>query len=120
MTDTYQNTTEAHRISPYVFPGVFQIIEIELIIETVAAFYGIAISTLSTITRDCRVVRARYVCWLMIRRFSKAGLKRMGKLFGKDHTTVIHGLRTIQNDMETDSRVNQEVVFIAQQLKQAA
>jgi chromosomal replication initiator protein len=54
--------------------------------------------------------------WLA-RQHTRFSLEEIGGHFGgRDHTTVLHGVRTVQNQLETDPDVARQVRTIRQQL----
>ena len=112
-------------ISPYAWPGMpdslRSAITTDQIIDAVCAYYNVERDLLSQANRSRKVVVARHVIWHLMRRFmKKAYLTDMGRMFRKDHTTVIHGLRSIANDIETDSKVMRDVETIAARIKNRA
>lgn len=55
---------------------------------------GISIYDIRSKTRKKEVVHARYIiCWLAYR-YSNLSLNRIGKIIGKDHSTVLHAVAT--------------------------
>lgn len=44
-------------------------------------------------------VLARYICYFIMRNTYKLNLNKIGSYFRKDHTTVIHGINSIQNGL---------------------
>jgi chromosomal replication initiation ATPase DnaA len=40
------------------------------------------------------------MCYFIFRRYFSMTLKEIGQAFERDHTTVIHGIMTFQNDIE--------------------
>jgi len=47
--------------------------------------------------RRREIVEARQFSMYYIKRYTKLSLVRIGRMFGKDHATVLHACRTIQN-----------------------
>ena len=50
--------------------------------------------------RDC--VRARVIVYKHYREYSKFSFEKIGKMFGKSHASVLHALRNLSNDLETN------------------
>jgi hypothetical protein len=44
----------------------------------------------------------RYIVWYFLKKHTNLSLSDMGKLFNKDHATVLSGLKTLNNLIETD------------------
>jgi hypothetical protein len=54
-------------------------------------------------TRKREVVMGRYMIMTILKEFTEASLKTIGEhLGGRDHSTVIHGLETLEDLMFTD------------------
>lgn len=113
-------------ISPYVFPGmtgtkVEDKAEIRhnpaVIAEAVAKYYGISYHMLFRETRKLGIVRARYVCFLLMHKYAAMSLRAIGEMFGMDHTTIFYGLTALKNDMDTDVKVWEDVDRIERGLR---
>lgn len=78
----------------------------ESIRRTVASHYHVDLKQLSGSTRRRPVVLARQVSMFLIKEFSDLSLKDIGALFGnRDHTTVIHSVRTINNQLQQNDEL---------------
>jgi len=53
-----------------------------------------------TPNRSKQLVFARNMCYFIFRRYFSMTLKEIGQAFERDHTTVIHGIMTFQNDID--------------------
>lgn len=109
-------------ISPYAWPGMpdslRSSITADQIIDAVCAHYDINPAVLCQSNRRRDIVIARNVCWHLMRRLMKRiYLTEMGRMFHKDHTTVIHGLRSIANDIDTDPTIMRDVEAIAAKIR---
>ena len=81
------------------------------IIKMCADEYGITTDTLIASTRLRIQCEARQMSMKLIKQHTTLGLKDIGMNyyskhgFGKDHTTVIHGIKTIDNLLSYDKNV---------------
>ncbi len=67
----------------------------------VAADSGISVERMTSSRRDKPVVNARHAAmWLA--REANYTLNDIGRAFGRDHTTVMHGVRRIDRLLRTD------------------
>lgn len=71
----------------------------EYVIETVSLVSGIQLEHLKKDLRNQETVYARFVAFYILRTYLMMTHKSIGKMFGKDHATVIHGLRTIEDEV---------------------
>lgn len=67
---------------------------------------SVTLTQLQGKSRKREVVRARYLIFLCLFRYTSLTLTTIGKIMGgKDHTTVIHGLNTVMDWLETDDEL---------------
>ena len=91
----------ASEISYYVMPGLkHREIRFEQVIKTVCEVLKADRSKVLTPNRSKSLVFARNMCYFIFRRYFSMTLKEIGQAFDRDHTTVIHGIMTVQNDVE--------------------
>ena len=70
--------------------------------------------------RKTEIVTARYLCYYFARELTKLTFQEMGRLIGgKDHATVIHGCKTVENLIFTDKAFAIEVDSISKDIKKA-
>jgi len=71
----------------------------------VMAETGYELHELQEKTRKSEVVRARHMIMFFLRRFTKMSLSQIGRLFSKNHATVLHSCKTWSNWYETDIQI---------------
>jgi len=104
-------------ISPYAIPGVSPVkLSFEHIIEAVCSVKQMDRSDLFLQTRLRKIVEARQLCWFLARKYTKMPLMQLGHYFGKDHATAIHGVRTVQNMIDTDREFHEYVALVESKL----
>jgi chromosomal replication initiator protein len=87
-------------------------VTLQRIIETVTAYFGVKLSDLQSKRRHKSITEPRQVCMWLARKRTRFSLQEIGGYFGgRDHTTVMHSIRTV------DDRIEQDPVF-AHQLSQ--
>jgi chromosomal replication initiator protein len=92
----------------------------EAIIREVADFYGVDLRALTGRGRSRNIVIPRQVAMYLLREETDASLMDIGKLLGgRDHTTIIYGCEKISEEINSDSRLRQEVVTIRDKLYQS-
>jgi chromosomal replication initiator protein len=91
----------------------------EAILREVAEFYGVELRALTGRGRSRNIVVPRQVAMYLLREETDASLMDIGKLLGgRDHTTIIYGCEKISEEINSDSRLRQEVVSIREKLYQ--
>ena len=89
----------------------------EMIIKAVSTHYGIEIDVLTGRGRSRNVAVPRQVAMYLLREETEASLVEIGNLLGgRDHTTVIYGCDKIGEEINTDSRMRNEVLSIREHL----
>jgi len=89
----------------------------EAVIEAVADFYSLSPEDLKGRSRSQKVVKPRQIAMYLARQETKASLPKIGKaLGGRDHTTVLYGLRKIGDLTERDEMLRREVLAIKKML----
>lgn len=74
--------------------------EFQLILEDCADSTGLKVSQLLGRSRVKRIAHARQDCWRMIRDRLEWSYPKIGGKFGRDHSTVIEGVRKAKKRAE--------------------
>jgi chromosomal replication initiator protein len=91
---------------------------IQKIQKAVAAFYEIKISDLSSSNRSKSIVRPRQIAMYLSKTLTSLSLPKIGQEFGgKNHATVIHSVKLIQNLMDSNAEILQEVKSLEEKIK---
>jgi len=91
---------------------------IDFIQKAVSEYYGIDIEDLKAKTRKKEIVVARQVSMYFCKEFTNHSLKSIGYHFGgRDHSTVIHAITTVNDIMETDSSFRNTVNELKKKFK---
>jgi chromosomal replication initiator protein len=118
------------KISPYIYPGLKiefldsrqhpylkkskMVITEEQIFDIVGHEYGLTKEEIISRSRKRECVESRHLMAYIIKRKTRFSLKHIGeRLGGRDHTTIIHSVRTFEDLFETDSvfRERSENIF---------
>lgn len=93
-------------------------ITIEFIEKLVAEFYNIALEKLKDKTRKRNVVVARQTGMYLAKNYTDLTLKSIGNYFGgRDHSTVLYSINTVENLMGVDQRYLDEIQEIEKKLE---
>ncbi|NVK49818.1 MAG: chromosomal replication initiator protein DnaA [Cyclobacteriaceae bacterium] len=91
---------------------------IDFIQKTVAEYFGIEQDDLKAKTRKKEIVIARQVAMYFSKEFTNHSLKSIGYHFGgRDHSTVIHALTTVNDMMDTDTNFKNSVNELKKKFK---
>ncbi|MEN8155971.1 MAG: chromosomal replication initiator protein DnaA [Bacteroidota bacterium] len=93
-------------------------ISIDFIQKVVCNYYNIGLEQLQSKTRKREIVQARQVAMFFSKSLTKSSLATIGsQIGGKDHATVLHACKTVNNLIETDKRFRLQVDEIEKKLK---
>ncbi len=92
-------------------------ITIQNILDIVTNYFAVKVSDLQGKRRNKSIAFPRQVCMYLARRHTRYSLEEIGGYFGgRDHTTVLHGVRTITRHLESDNEVQRQVSSLENQL----
>ncbi|MFI5381377.1 MAG: chromosomal replication initiator protein DnaA [Tepidisphaerales bacterium] len=92
-------------------------ITIQQIFEAVTKYYNVRMSDLQSKKRHKSIAFPRQVCMFLARRHTRYSLEEIGGYFGgRDHTTVLHAIRTVEEDTHTDPAVADQLGHLDRQL----
>jgi chromosomal replication initiator protein len=92
--------------------------EIPQIATAVAKHYGLKLSELRSSSRQRAVVNARAVAIYLARQITPASLEQIGRYFGgRDHTTMMHSCRKIEDLYRDDPAFHQEIELLEAKIR---
>lgn len=95
-------------------------ITIQQILDVVTKYYGVRLADLQSKKRNKSIAFPRQVCMFLARKHTRYSLEEIGGYFGgRDHTTVLHAVRTVGEDMEADREIARQVNQIDAELVKA-
>ncbi|CAK0745102.1 Chromosomal replication initiator protein DnaA [Gammaproteobacteria bacterium] len=84
-------------------------VNIDEIQRVVAEYFGIRLRDLSQASRAQSVARPRQIAMTLARQLTSSSLPEIGKAFGgRDHTTVLHATRKVEELKASDPRVAED------------
>jgi chromosomal replication initiator protein len=96
--------------------GRFQI-TIETIQKKVAEHFDIRLADMASKRRPYHIAFPRQIAMFLARQLTESSLNTIGESFGgRDHGTVLHACRLVQDRMQVDSQVRQTVTYLEKQL----
>lgn len=92
-------------------------VSIDYIQKIVSDYFQMDIETLQSKTRKRHIVQARQLAMFFAKKMTKASLASIGSQIGKrDHATVLHACKTVDNLSSTDKQFRKYVEDIAKKL----
>lgn len=97
---------------------VSQLISIESIQKVVADYYKISLVDMYSKKRPKNIAFPRQIAMYLVKELTQKSLPEIGASFGgRDHTTVLHAVRKINEDKRVDTKLNHELHLLEQILK---
>jgi chromosomal replication initiator protein len=92
-------------------------VSIDFIQKVVSEYFQMDVATLQSKTRKRHIVQARQLAMYFAKKFTKASLASIGTQIGKrDHATVLHACKTVDNLSFTDKQFRKYVEDLNQKL----
>ena len=109
---------EAARLLADIIPaGTRKPINVDRIQVLVADYYNVTFDDMKGKRRDKHIVFPRQVAMFLVREETPSSLPAIGKAFGgRDHTTALHSIEKIANELKEDERLRYEVQAIREKL----
>ncbi len=92
-------------------------VSIDYIQKVISKYFEMDVTTLQSKTRKRHIVQARQLAMYFSKRMTKASLASIGSQIGnRDHATVLHACKTVDNMLETDKQFRKFVEEITKKL----
>ncbi|MDY5870195.1 MAG: chromosomal replication initiator protein DnaA [Lachnospiraceae bacterium] len=112
---TLDNVEEA--LKDIISPNAKKQITPQVIIDVVAEHFGISSADIVSKRRNSEFVLPRQICMYLCRELTTESLQNIGKALNKkDHTTVIHGIEKITDDMTKNEELKNKIGIIKKKL----
>lgn len=93
-------------------------VSIDYIQKVVCNYFDVPVDSLQSKTRKREIVQARQVAMYFSKNLTKSSLATIGsQIGGKDHATVLHACKTVNNLVETDKQFKCQIEEIEKKLK---
>ncbi len=81
----------------------------EKIIDSVSKMYDIPVEDIKSKKRSKEISMARHISIYVIRKITQMSVTDIGKIFNRDHTTVLASIDVVSNEMNSDANVERTV-----------
>lgn len=92
-------------------------ISVEMIRDFIAAQYKVTINELQSKSRKRLVTFPRQVCMYLARKHTELPLSDIGRALNRDHSTVVHAVRTITNKIARDGSTRGQIELLSDKLE---
>ena len=100
-----------------IAPGDRQEVTPEFIIQIVADHFNLTPLDIMSAKRSKEIVYPRQIVMYLCRTMTETGLQNIGKaLGGRDHTTILHGIKTISADLEKNPSLQNTIDILKKKI----
>lgn len=100
-----------------IYPDKVKEVTPSLIIELVAEHFGVAKDDITSKKRNSEFVLPRQIVMYLCRELTDTSFINIGKLLGKrDHTTVMHGVNKVAEELKTNDEFKNKVDIIRKKI----
>jgi chromosomal replication initiator protein len=92
-------------------------VTIDKILAAVSSHYGLTVEDLKSRKRTSNIASARHVAIYMIKKLTDRSLPAIGRVFGRDHTTIINSIDAVEKKLASDSSFDSEVHELLRSVK---
>ena len=89
---------------------------IKPVISAVAKYYRVSLRDIASFRRANEVVRPRQVAMYLAKMLTKHSLPAIGRVFERDHTTVLHAIRRMETLRRLDPDLDAEIRELTERL----
>ena len=108
----------AEKVLGETFSKKSKIITIESIQKIVSSHFALSYNLIMGNSRRKEVAVARHIAMYLSKKFTDSSLKTIGLHFsGRDHSTVIHSIRTVENKYLKDPALSNHIQSLVEQVK---
>lgn len=87
------------------------------IVKVVAEHFGITQEDIISKKRNSEFVIPRQICMYMIREYTTTSLESIAKMLNKkDHTTILHGVKKIESEMNSNPDIKNKIEIIKKKM----
>ena len=107
----------AEALKDMISPDDTRAVSPELIMDVVSEHFNVPVAELKGKKRNAEIVLPRQIVMYLCRNMTDTPLKSIGALLGgKDHASISHGVKKIEQDMKTDEALNNTINIIRKKI----
>jgi len=81
-----------------------------VIIDKVCSFYRIKKEEIKSESRKKNIAEPRQICMYLLKKYTKLNLNEIASILNKkDHTTIMHGISKIEENLEQNSQLQEQI-----------
>jgi chromosomal replication initiator protein len=92
-------------------------LSVEIIRDFIARQFKLSVHDLQSRSRKKTIAFPRQVSMYLARKYTDQGLAEIGKIFNRDHSTVLHSVRVITDAISRNGSIRGQVELLAKKLQ---
>ncbi|MBW1790799.1 MAG: chromosomal replication initiator protein DnaA [Deltaproteobacteria bacterium] len=89
----------------------------EMIRDLIAVQFKVSVADLKSKSRKKAIAFPRQTAMYLARKYTEGSLADIGKAFNRDHSTVVHAVRTITQKIARNSSIRGQIDYLADKIK---
>jgi chromosomal replication initiator protein len=89
----------------------------EMVRDFIARQFKLSVQDLQSRSRKKTIAFPRQVSMYLSRKYTEQGLAEIGKVFNRDHSTVLHSVRVITDAISRNGSIRGQVELLAKKLQ---
>ena len=98
--------------------GVNQVLTASTICELVSGQFNVSIQDLQSRSRKKSIAFPRQIAMYLARKYTEESLADIGRAFNRDHSTVLHSIKVVSNQLVRDNSVSAQLEILSNKVKQ--
>lgn len=98
--------------------GVSQVLSAAAICELVSGQFNVSIQDLQSRSRKKTITFPRQIAMYLARKYTEESLADIGRTFNRDHSTVLHSIKVVSNQLLRDNSVSAQLEILSNKVKQ--
>ena len=98
--------------------GVSQVLSAATICELVSGQFNVSIQDLQSRSRKKSITFPRQIAMYLARKYTEESLADIGRTFNRDHSTVLHSIKVVSNQLLRDNSVSAQLEILSNKVKQ--
>ncbi len=90
---------------------------VEKVLLRVSKKYGVSVEDLKSKKKTDRIASARHIAIYIIRKLTDMSLKEIGKIFGRDYSTVISSINKVELNIKTVKNYEGDINLLIKEIK---
>lgn len=98
--------------------GVNQVLSAATICELVSSQFNVSVQDLQSRSRKKMITFPRQIAMYLARKYTQESLVDIGRAFNRDHSTVLHSIKVVSNQLLRDNSVSAQLEILSNKVKQ--